>query len=45
MVTKNYLQNVADMPTEQEWLTYAEWGRKWGRLLPTLIYINNLAHG
>jgi len=26
-------KNVADMPTEQEWLTYAEWGRKWGRLL------------
>jgi len=25
------LKNVADMPTEQDWLTYAEWGRKWGQ--------------
>ncbi|PFH46689.1 hypothetical protein AMATHDRAFT_69284 [Amanita thiersii Skay4041] len=22
--------NVADMPTEKDWLTYAEWGRKYG---------------
>jgi hypothetical protein len=22
------------MPTGQEWLTYAEWGRKWGRYTP-----------
>ncbi|TFK32635.1 OrdA protein [Crucibulum laeve] len=22
--------NVADVPKQKEWLTYAEWGRKWG---------------
>lgn len=22
--------NVADMPAKKEWLTFAEWGRKWG---------------
>ncbi|KAF9525565.1 OrdA protein [Crepidotus variabilis] len=25
--------NVADLPTEQEWQTYASWGRKWGGLV------------
>ncbi|KAF9522935.1 cytochrome P450 [Crepidotus variabilis] len=25
--------NVADVPTEQEWKTYAEWGRKWGGII------------
>jgi hypothetical protein len=24
------LQNVADMPKQEEWVTFAEWGRKWG---------------
>jgi hypothetical protein len=37
------LKNVADMPTEQEWLTYAEWGRKWGQCTcPPLFH--NIAH-
>ncbi|RDB29712.1 hypothetical protein Hypma_013789 [Hypsizygus marmoreus] len=22
--------NVADMPSQREWITFAEWGRKWG---------------
>lgn len=22
--------NILDMPTEQEWLTFAQWGDKWG---------------
>lgn len=25
-------QNAADMPTQKDWLTYAEWGRKYGSL-------------
>ncbi|KAI0789549.1 OrdA protein [Abortiporus biennis] len=25
--------NVADMPSEKEWLTFAEWGRKWGGIV------------
>ena len=29
------LGNLLDMPSSQEWLTFAEWGRKWG----TLSYI------
>ena len=28
--TYNLFQNVADMPKEEEWITFAEWGRKWG---------------
>jgi len=24
------LGNLLDMPTSQEWFTFAEWGRKWG---------------
>jgi len=31
------LKNVADMPTEQDWLTYAEWGRKWGPFLSLIL--------
>ncbi|SRR6266511_475008 len=42
MVTHITLKNVADMPTEQEWLTYADWGRKWGRYCP--LFFNNIAH-
>ncbi|KAF9522936.1 cytochrome P450 [Crepidotus variabilis] len=25
--------NIADVPTEQEWRTYADWGRKWGGII------------
>ncbi|KAF8896779.1 OrdA protein [Gymnopilus junonius] len=25
--------NVADMPSQKEWLTFAEWGRKWGGII------------
>ncbi|KDR73253.1 hypothetical protein GALMADRAFT_251844 [Galerina marginata CBS 339.88] len=25
--------NVADMPAQEEWVTFAEWGRKWGGIL------------
>ncbi|GLB41338.1 putative cytochrome P450 family protein [Lyophyllum shimeji] len=25
--------NVADMPQKKEWVTFAEWGRKWGGIL------------
>ncbi|RDB29742.1 hypothetical protein Hypma_013817 [Hypsizygus marmoreus] len=25
--------NVSDMPSKREWITYAEWGRKWGGIL------------
>ena len=33
--------NVLDMPSEKEWLTFAQWGETWGtrsliRFLPTL---------
>lgn len=24
--------NVLDMPKEQEWLTFAKWGEKWGKV-------------
>ena len=24
------LQNLADMPKQEEWVAFAEWGRKWG---------------
>ena len=24
------LQNLADMPKQEEWVTFAEWGCKWG---------------
>jgi hypothetical protein len=24
------LENLLDMPASQEWLTFAEWGKKWG---------------
>lgn len=26
--------NLLDMPAEQEWLTFAQWGEKWGTRLP-----------
>lgn len=29
-VLKRNSQNVADMPKQEEWITFAEWGRKWG---------------
>src|SRR5258707_3666398 len=35
-------KNAADMPTEQQWLTFAAWGRKWGWYCPLLF--NNIAH-
>ena len=25
--------NVLDMPSEKEWLTFAEWGEQWGELI------------
>lgn len=25
------LGNLLDMPSSQEWLTFADWGRKWGK--------------
>ena len=28
------LGNLLDMPTEQEWLTFAEWGKKYGVYSP-----------
>lgn len=24
------LENLLDIPASQEWLTFAEWGKKWG---------------
>lgn len=30
------LENLLDMPTSYEWITFAEWGKKWG-IHPTLI--------
>lgn len=32
-------QNVADMPTQKDWLTYAKWGKKYGQLIKILLYI------
>lgn len=29
-ITQELFQNVGDMPKEEEWITFAEWGRKWG---------------
>lgn len=29
--------NVANMPSKKEWLTFAEWGRKWGGILSVKI--------
>ena len=28
--------NLLDMPSEQEWLTFAQWGEKWGMYPPSL---------
>ncbi|KAF5371382.1 hypothetical protein D9615_009698 [Tricholomella constricta] len=39
--------NVADMPTKKEWVTFAEWGKKWGGICSvnllgrTMIIINS----
>ncbi|KAF8154968.1 OrdA protein [Crassisporium funariophilum] len=41
--------NVADMPAQQEWVTFAEWGRKWGGILSVkllgrpMIIVNSAA--
>lgn len=32
-------QNVADMPTQKDWLTYAKWGKKYGQLIKNSLYI------
>jgi hypothetical protein len=32
------LGNLLDMPTSQEWLTFANWGKKWGTLFVFLLY-------
>lgn len=32
------LGNLLDMPTSQEWLTFANWGKKWGTLFIFLSY-------
>ncbi|KAF5371352.1 hypothetical protein D9615_009700 [Tricholomella constricta] len=29
--------NVADMPATREWITFAEWGRKWGGILSVTL--------
>ena len=39
------LENLLDMPTSHEWLTFAEWGKKWGNgsFMPSLSLLN-LSH-
>ncbi|EAU84016.2 cytochrome P450 [Coprinopsis cinerea okayama7 len=32
------LGNILDMPSSQEWLTFAEWGRKWGDITSISIF-------
>ncbi|EAU84017.2 cytochrome P450 [Coprinopsis cinerea okayama7 len=32
------LGNILDMPPSQEWLTFAEWGRKWGDMTSISIF-------
>ncbi|KAF8067055.1 OrdA protein [Lyophyllum atratum] len=32
------LGNVADMPSEKEWVTFAEWGRKWGGICSVKLF-------
>ena len=34
---KPLLGNLLDMPSEKEWLTFADWGQKWGAQL----YLNS----
>lgn len=41
--------NVADMPSSKEWVTFAEWGRKWGGICAvtimgrSMIIVNSVA--
>ncbi|PPQ73581.1 hypothetical protein CVT26_010565 [Gymnopilus dilepis] len=32
------LQNLLDMPASHEWLTFAEWGKKWGDIVSISIF-------
>jgi hypothetical protein len=34
------LENLLDMPTSQEWITFAEWGKKWGMELHAVFLFN-----
>jgi hypothetical protein len=36
------LENLLDMPTSHEWLTFAEWGKKWG--MAFMPYFSSIAH-
>ena len=36
------LQNLLDMPNSQEWLTFAEWGKKWGMRLDSIFHFDLL---
>lgn len=29
-----FLGNALDMPTSEEWKTYAQWGNRWGNMFP-----------
>ncbi|KJA23927.1 hypothetical protein HYPSUDRAFT_39442 [Hypholoma sublateritium FD-334 SS-4] len=33
-----FLGNLLDMPSSQEWLTFADWGRKWGDMVSISIF-------
>lgn len=35
---KPLLGNLLDMPSQKEWLTFAEWGRKWGGIVSVSIF-------
>lgn len=34
------LENLLDMPTSHEWITFAEWGKKWGMELHVVFLFN-----
>ena len=36
------LQNLLDMPNSQEWITFAEWGKKWGMRLDSIFHFDLL---
>ena len=36
------LENLLDMPTTHEWVTFAEWGKKWGMEINSAIFLFNL---
>jgi hypothetical protein len=34
-----FVGNILDMPSDKEWLTYAQWGERWGKSIDTNLGI------